>query len=238
MALTRLLTGIDGVDEILHGGLMKAGAYLVRGAPGAGKTVFANQICFHRAANGGKAGYVTLLVESTGRMLDHMAEFSFFRAEVVPSSISYVSAFAALKAHGLPGVTAPLASEIRSRKVDLPMRAFGERGEHFLATLTNELRRLDTTTLVSVESDDGHGTGVPLNSLRISAIADNVVRLRIQEKEWHTRRLVSMGKVRGSRLDLSLRELALSDTGLLVVPDARDTANVSRDQPHGKSPDR
>lgn len=471
MTLKRTPTGIDGVDQILRGGLMKAGVYLVRGAPGAGKTVLANQICFHHAANGAKVGYVTLLAESTGRMLDHMAEFSFFRADAVPANISYISAFGALKADGLPGVTALLACEMRSRKVDLlvldglmsvvdsarsvqelklfvselqacsafmnctvlllqsssaeghatpeltmvdgvfrlrhevagsrversfqvvkfrgsasieglhamrinadgiavfprleasrtaevkhlvegpalsagvagfeglsqaggyprasvtavagpsgagktllglhfvgqatpqepalvlgfyespaalvkiaanfglnleslrqqklldfvwqpcglygldeladrllraiertqckrlfidglggflSMRAFGERGEHFMATLANELRRLDTTTLMSVENDDGHGLGTPLNHIRISAIADNLVRLRIHEKEWLSQRLVSMGKVRGSRLDPSLRELALSHNGLLVVPDGRDTANVSR----------
>jgi len=119
VTLARLPTGIAGVDEILNGGLIKAAVYLVRGTPGAGKTVFANQICFHHVAAGGKAGYVTLLAESHARMLEHIAEFSFYRAEAVPSSVYYVSAFTALKERGLSGVTELLAAEIRSRKVNL-----------------------------------------------------------------------------------------------------------------------
>jgi hypothetical protein len=60
----------------------------------------------------------------------------------------------------------------------------------------------------------------------ISAMADNVVRLRIEEQEGMMRRLVSMGKVRGSRLDLSMRELSLSHAGLLVVADAHGAADA------------
>jgi len=101
----------------------------------------------------------------------------------------------------------------------LSARAFEERGPSFLATLSNELRRLGTTTLVAVESDDPQGLAVPIASHGISAMADNLVRLRIKDQERLARRLVSMGKVRGSWLDLSSRELTLSDAGLLVVPD-------------------
>jgi len=110
----------------------------------------------------------------------------------------------------------------------LSVRAFEERGTPFLAALSNELRRLGTTTLVALESDDPEGFTVPLAAHGITAMADNVVRLRLQEQDGLTRRLVSIGKVRGSRLDLSLRELTLSDAGLLVVPDGRGAADVSR----------
>lgn len=36
---TRVSTGIDGLDEILHGGLIPSRSYLVRGKPGTGKTI-------------------------------------------------------------------------------------------------------------------------------------------------------------------------------------------------------
>ncbi|MDZ4874624.1 MAG: hypothetical protein CLLPBCKN_004020 [Chroococcidiopsis cubana SAG 39.79] len=34
----RMSTGISGLDEVLHGGLIPVRAYLVRGGSGAGKT--------------------------------------------------------------------------------------------------------------------------------------------------------------------------------------------------------
>ena len=54
-------TGLAGLDRILEGGLLVSGVYIVQGPPGAGKTILANQMCFHHAANGGRAMYVTLL---------------------------------------------------------------------------------------------------------------------------------------------------------------------------------
>jgi len=41
--LARAKTGIAGLDEILHGGLIPARLYLVDGNPGAGKTTLALQ---------------------------------------------------------------------------------------------------------------------------------------------------------------------------------------------------
>ena len=46
-------TGIPGLDRILEGGLLVSGVYIVQGPPGAGKTILANQACFHHASTGG-----------------------------------------------------------------------------------------------------------------------------------------------------------------------------------------
>jgi len=110
---------VPGLDEILGGGLMKAGVYIIQGEPGAGKTILANQVCFHHVAGGGTVAYVTLLSESHARMIQHLEQLSFFRADAIPDSIHYVSAFTALKTEGLVGVTRLLTDEMRRRKADL-----------------------------------------------------------------------------------------------------------------------
>src|SRR6266850_789230 len=76
--LERVPTGIPGLDTVLRGGLLKAGIYIVRGEPGAGKTILGNQLCFNHAAAGNRAVYVTLLAETHDRMLQHMQTMSFF----------------------------------------------------------------------------------------------------------------------------------------------------------------
>ncbi len=60
MMTTRLSTGIGGLDEVLHGGLMPAQSYLVRGRPGAGKTTLALQFLLEGLRRGESSLYVTL----------------------------------------------------------------------------------------------------------------------------------------------------------------------------------
>ncbi len=55
-----LTTGVPGLDDILQGGLLKAGFYLLQGNPGSGKTTLALQYLFHRADQGEVGLYISL----------------------------------------------------------------------------------------------------------------------------------------------------------------------------------
>jgi circadian clock protein KaiC len=56
----RLQTGVSGLDEILHGGLIRERLYLVDGNPGSGKTTFALQFLREGVRRGEKCLFVTL----------------------------------------------------------------------------------------------------------------------------------------------------------------------------------
>jgi circadian clock protein KaiC len=58
--IERSKTGVPGLDEILHGGLIPQQLYLVDGIPGAGKTTFALQYLLEGVKSGEKCSYVTL----------------------------------------------------------------------------------------------------------------------------------------------------------------------------------
>jgi circadian clock protein KaiC len=62
--LTRVPSGVAGLDEILRGGFFGGGLYIVEGPPGAGKTILGNQICFNQASSGSRVLYVTLIAET------------------------------------------------------------------------------------------------------------------------------------------------------------------------------
>ncbi|UGB37049.1 ATPase domain-containing protein [Frateuria soli] len=118
-ALRRIPTGVPGLDEILDGGLFGGAVYIVRGSPGAGKTILANQVCFHHVDQGGRALFVTLLAESHARMLQHMAGMEFYRAEAIPGSLYYISAFRTLEDEGLKGLMDLLRREMRAHRAGL-----------------------------------------------------------------------------------------------------------------------
>lgn len=56
----RVLTGVAGLDDILHGGLPTGHVYLIEGDPGSGKTTLGIQFLLEGVAHGEPALYVTL----------------------------------------------------------------------------------------------------------------------------------------------------------------------------------
>ncbi|HEU5060469.1 MAG TPA: ATPase domain-containing protein [Kofleriaceae bacterium] len=117
--LDRLSSGVPGLDTVLEGGLLRGGVYLVQGPPGSGKTILGNQMCFAHAAGGGRAVYMTLLAESHTRMLAHMRRMHFYRTELIPDQVHYLSAFKVLEGDGLHGLLTVLRKTVTSRSATL-----------------------------------------------------------------------------------------------------------------------
>lgn len=115
----RLPTGIDGLDAVLNGGLLRGAAYIVHGSPGAGKTILSNQICFGHTSRGEAALYVSLFAESHDRMIRFMQRMGFFMPEHIPERLVYLSAYSALMKDGLPGVLGLITAEARKRNATL-----------------------------------------------------------------------------------------------------------------------
>jgi circadian clock protein KaiC len=70
--ISRQPTGLPGLDEVLHGGLISERAYLVRGGPGTGKTTLGLHFLAAGVANGEAALLITL--ESSESQLRRDAE--------------------------------------------------------------------------------------------------------------------------------------------------------------------
>ena len=114
-ALERVDTGVPGFDTILNGGFFRGGVYIVEGTPGSGKTILANQICFHRASHGESTIYITLLAESHTRMIAHLRGMEFFRADLISSSVYYISAFKVLEEGGLDALIKSIQQAVHQR---------------------------------------------------------------------------------------------------------------------------
>jgi circadian clock protein KaiC len=114
--LARVTTGVPGLDTVLGGGFLRGGIYVVRGAPGSGKTILGNQICFTIARRGGRSAYVTLLAESHARMMLHLESIDFFDPELAGEGVRYLSAYGALTNGGLRGVLDFVRAELPLRQ--------------------------------------------------------------------------------------------------------------------------
>jgi circadian clock protein KaiC len=58
--MSKAKTGVNGLDDVLAGGLVRGRVYLVEGSPGAGKTTIATQFLLSGAAEGETGLYITL----------------------------------------------------------------------------------------------------------------------------------------------------------------------------------
>jgi circadian clock protein KaiC len=89
--INRLETGVQGLNEVLGGGLPEFSFNIIAGAPGCGKTTLAHQIMFGLATPVRPALYFTVLGEPPLKMLRYMQQFDFFDSEKVGRSIHFIN---------------------------------------------------------------------------------------------------------------------------------------------------
>ena len=81
MAISRISSGITGLDEVTNGGLIQNHSYLVVGSAGTGKTIGSLQWLLHGAENGLKGLYVTL-AEPLNNIRRNVAGFGWSLDEI------------------------------------------------------------------------------------------------------------------------------------------------------------
>jgi circadian clock protein KaiC len=240
--LPRVPTGISGLDEVIGGGFLKFGVYMVQGAPGAGKTILANQISYILAAAGARVVYVTMLVESHARMLQHMSAFSFFDESLVPEHVYYVSAFNALRDGGLPAVVNLLRAEMRTHKAQLLVfdglviaanaAASDESLKLFISAIQVHSTLTGCTTLL-LASDDANRPVTPEQTM-----VDGILLLRECALGPRRERRLEVVKFRGSNTLRGTHSFRIGATGITVYPRLefarRDSPNAAV-KPHGVS---
>jgi len=217
----RVATGSAGLDTLLNGGWIHGGTYMVSGAPGTGKTILGNQLCFSHVAAGGRAVFVTMLSESHGRMVSHLRRMSFFQSEQIGQSLHYVSGYATLKAEGLEGLSRLLYRSVREHQasvlvVDGLLAAQEMAGSvlafrEFLHALGVHNALAGCTTLVLTHRQTNAADPQ-------FAMVDGVVVLEMHLENLQSVRTVEVTKLRGES-QLSGRHLfEINDQGLVVYP--------------------
>jgi circadian clock protein KaiC len=215
-------TGVPGLDRILEGGLLVSGVYIVQGPPGAGKTILANQVCFHHASTGEHAVYVTLLAESHSRMFAHLRRMAFFDESAIPDHVYYIGGYSALQSEGLAGLVTLIRGAIQKHKATLlvvdglisaqesaPTDREFRQFIHEIQTLT-DLTGCTVILLTNAERSSGF---FPEHTM-----VDGVLHLTDELSELRPLRHVRVLKLRGSAPVRGLHSVRITDSGLEVRP--------------------
>ena len=86
----------------------------------------------------------------------------------------------------------------------------------FISTLSNELRALKATVVMSMESRNIMGSASELPSKGMSSLLEGLILMRYTELDGRVRRLVSITKLRDSAFDSSLREFDITARGIEI----------------------
>jgi circadian clock protein KaiC len=140
--------------------------------------------------------------------------------------------------YGLDALAERLLNDVRTRMVKRVVidgidgfrqgAAFPDRTIRFITALTNELRALDVTVLITDETQKIFGPDVEVHVQGLSALVDNIILLEYTDVGAELKRLLSVVKQRGSRHDPSVRELLITGKGIELAADATSANEILR----------
>jgi RecA-superfamily ATPases implicated in signal transduction len=220
-SLSRIISGVDGLDEVLGGGLVEGASYIVQGQPGAGKTIMANQVAFANVRAGRKVLYITLLAETHDRLFQVLGTLDFFDRSQLGITISYVSVFQTLRDNGLSAVVELVRKEIARQGATLLVF------DGLLNARDRADSPLDVKTFVAEIQSQAAFVGCSVLFLASTRFADDspehtmvdgVIELHEEVPGVRAVRRLQVKKSRGSPALGGLHQFEITSSGLTVYP--------------------
>ncbi len=234
MDTTKIPTGIEGVDDVMLGGLPEGRTTLVAGSAGSAKTIFALQFLSSGIARGESGVFVTFEespddirrnVASLGWSIDEWETEGRFAFVDVSPAPEHETIFAG--DFDLGALMSRIEHAVRRTNASrVALDSLGAVFAHFddSRTVRNELRRIagalrkmDVTAVLTAEREEEYG---PIARFGIEEfVADNVVILRNVLEEEKRRRTIEVLKFRGTTHMKGEYPFTIADgRGIISIP--------------------
>lgn len=226
----RCATGIEGLDNILGGGIPTSSIVLLAGTCGTGKTTLAFEYLV-RGVIAGEPGLLITTVESPDKMLSNIPRFTFFNnSMLVKGKLSIINLQEIMDSAGLSGsdmdeaaikklvaAIAKLASTHKAKRlvidtIDTILTEVKDEAldSMLIADLSNVLYRSECTALLVSSAEKGD---------RIEGrVADGIIMMGNLERRLDLLRTMQIIKMKGTSHSRSRYVIDLTETGVLVTP--------------------
>jgi circadian clock protein KaiC len=221
----RLSTGVQGLDELIGGGIPRGYSVLIAGPSGSGKTVLSNQFIIEGASRG-ENGIVAIFEKRPNDYLQTTPRGEEFeqlvrakKLEVIylrPLDLSIDETLLeiqnAVKRLGAKRAVIDSLSGLELALAPTFREDFRESLYRMMGTLTG----LGVTVMATVELADSY-TDLRFSPQGIAFLTDAIIIQRYVEIDGTLRRALSVVKVRSSQHSKDLREYEISSEGGIVV---------------------
>jgi circadian clock protein KaiC len=231
--IVKIKTGINGFDEISHGGIPRGRTTLVSGTSGSGKTLFSMQFLYNGISNYNEPGVFVTFEETPSDIVRNVKSFNwdigslvkqkkFIFVDASPSEADKIeagkydlSAFLArikfaIKQVGAKRVAIDSLSALFSRYDD-PNLIRGE-----LYKIAAELKRIGVTTIITGERPEEKGLVARFGIEEF--VSDNVILLHNFIDGERRLRKIEILKFRGTAHDTDEAAMVVNKEGIVIYP--------------------
>jgi len=222
----RVPFGAKGLDEMLLGGAPQGSVTAVIGPSGSGKTLLGLHF-LHDGVQKQEAGAYFGFYERPAVLLEKAKRFHLDLSDAREGGL--IEVHWARPVEGVIDLLADrviaLAKKLKIKRLFIDgLAAFQAAAEspvrlrEVMSCIVDELENIGVTTVYSAETPDLFGENLEETMLGMSALTHNIVLLNHTERPTRIRRTVTVLKVRDSGHDLSVREFAITNEGIVVAP--------------------
>jgi circadian clock protein KaiC len=219
LSMERISTGVDGLDGLLGGGVLRGSTTLIAGPTGGGKTTMCLQFAVRGVEAGEKALYVNFqenpiqlarALALLGVDPDDAPRLGMHYLYMSPVELQIdhviVTMFAMLREHGIRRVVIDSIDDLASSAGDR------DRFHDYLYALVQHFAVSGITTFLTLEATEAHPAGSHVTYGRLSYMADVVLSLERAEGK----RMLTVLKARVTAHDILPHEFTIGAQGVHV----------------------
>ncbi len=223
--MKRTATGVAGFDLVLNGGLEPGAVVVVAGAPGTGKTILAQQMCFAMGTAEHRSVYYTTVSEPHTKLVRHLEQFAFFDPQALGARVEHIHLGDFLRPARRDGLQPMISEIVRKTLEEEPsivvvdsakmLRDFADEGElrGALYDLAGRISQSGTVLLLI-----GEYTPEELRSGIEFSLADGIIQLEYEAREPVDRRWLRVAKMRGGSHRSGKHTFHIGPDGVEVFP--------------------